>query len=204
MANLSVGDKAPAFALSSQAGKKVSLSDFKGKKVLLYFYPKADTPGCTKQACSIRDASKELKKLGAFAIGISPDEPVKQKKFDDKYSLGFPLLSDPDNKVARAYGAWGKKSMYGKTYEGIIRSSFVIDGQGKIVQASYNVKPLDTVPNATDVLGQSLLALDGTPISNEQARSEAARNLDHVISGHFGGIRIGITDRANEKTENIF
>jgi peroxiredoxin Q/BCP len=152
MAKLNVGDKAPAFSLLSQDGKTVSLSDYKGKKLLLYFYPKADTPGCTKQACSIRDTSKELKKLGASAIGISPDKPPKQKKFDEKYNLDFPLLSDPDNKVAKAYGAWGKKSMYGKTYEGIIRSSFVIDGQGKIVQASYKVKPLDTVPNATKVL----------------------------------------------------
>ena len=152
MAKLKVGDKAPAFSLSGQDGKKVSLSDFKGKKLLLYFYPKADTPGCTKQACSIRDASKELIKLGATAIGISPDEPPKQKKFDEKYNLGFPLLSDPDNKVAKAYGAWGEKSMYGKKYEGIIRSSFVIDGRGKILQASYKVKPLDTVPNAAEVL----------------------------------------------------
>jgi len=152
MAKLSVGDKAPLFSLSSQNGDIVSLSDFKGKKLLLYFYPKADTPGCTKQACSIRDASKEMTKLGASAIGISPDGPLKQKKFDEKYSLGFLLLSDPDNKVARAYGAWGKKSMYGKTYEGIIRSSFVINDQGKIVQAAYKVKPLDTVPNATKVL----------------------------------------------------
>ena len=152
MVKLSVGDKAPGFSLLDQNGKKVSLSDFKGKKLLLYFYPKADTPGCTKQACSVRDASKEFKKLGACAVGISPDEPGKQKKFDQKYSLGFPLLSDVDNKVAKAYGAWGEKSMYGKTYEGIIRSSFVIDGQGKIVQASYKVKPLDTVPSATEVL----------------------------------------------------
>lgn len=152
MAKLNAGDKAPAFSLLSQDGKTVSLSDYKGKKLLLYFYPKADTPGCTKQACSIRDTSKELKKLSASAIGISPDKPSKQKKFDEKYNLGFPLLSDPDNKVAKAYGAWGKKSMYGKTYEGIIRSSFVIDGQGKIVQTSYKVKPLDTVPNATKVL----------------------------------------------------
>jgi len=152
MAKLNTGDKAPAFSLSDQQGKQVSLSDFKGSKLLLYFYPKADTPGCTKQACSIRDASKKLKKLGAAALGISPDEPPRQKKFDDKYSLGFQLLSDPDNKVAKAYGAWGEKSMYGKTYEGIIRSSFVIDDKGKILQASYKVKPLDTVPNATEVL----------------------------------------------------
>jgi peroxiredoxin Q/BCP len=152
MVKLKAGDKAPAFSLLDQGGKKVSLSDFKGRKLLLYFYPKADTPGCTKQACSIRDASKELKKYSAAAVGISPDEPERQKKFDDKYSLGFPLLSDPDNKVAKAYGVWGEKSMYGKKYEGIIRSSFVIDGQGKILQASYKVKPLDTVPNAAEVL----------------------------------------------------
>jgi peroxiredoxin Q/BCP len=152
MAMLKVGDKAPAFSLLNQDGEKVSLSDYKGKNLLLYFYPKADTPGCTKQGCSIRDASKELKKLDMAAVGISPDEQKKQKKFDDKYELGFPLLSDPDHKIARAYGAWGKKSMYGKEYEGIIRSSFVIDGSGKIAQASYKVKPLDTVPNATKVL----------------------------------------------------
>jgi len=152
MAKLNIGDKAPAFSLLDQDGNKVSLSDFKGKKLLLYFYPKADTPGCTQQSCSIRDASKELKKLGTAAIGISPDQPPKQKKFDEKYSLGFPLLSDPDHKIADAYGAWGEKSMYGKKYEGIIRSSFVIDEKGKILQASYKVKPLDTIPNTTAVL----------------------------------------------------
>ena len=152
MAELNVGDNAPTFSLSDQEGKQVSLSDFKGKKLLLYFYPKANTPGCTKQGCSIRDASDQLKKLGMAAVGISPDEPPKQKKFDDKYGLGFPLLSDPDHKVAKAYGAWGKKSMYGKLFEGIIRSAFVIDETGKIAQASYKVKPLDTVPNATKVL----------------------------------------------------
>jgi peroxiredoxin Q/BCP len=152
MAKLNIGDKAPAFSLLDQDGNKISLSNFKRKKLLVYFYPKADTPGCTKQSCSVRGASKELKKLGAAAVGISPDQPPKQKKFDDKYSLGFPLLSDPDNKVAKAYGAWGEKSMYGKKYEGIIRSSFVIDEKGKILQASYKVKPLDTVPNAKEVL----------------------------------------------------
>ena len=152
MGKLNIGDKAPAFSLNDQEGNKVSLSNYKGRKVLLYFYPKADTPGCTKQACSIRDASKDLEKLSVAAIGISPDEPSKQKKFDDKYDLGFTLLSDPDNKVAKLYGVWGKKSMYGKTYEGIIRSSFVIDAQGKIIQASYKVKPLDTVPNAIKAL----------------------------------------------------
>ena len=152
MTQLKIGDKAPAFSLTDQNDKKVTLSDFKGKKLLLYFYPKADTPGCTKQACSVRDASGELKKLGMAAVGISPDEPAKQKKFDDKYGLGFPLLSDPDHKIAKAYGAWGTKSMYGKEYEGIIRSSFLIDEKGIVAQVSYKVKPLDTVPNATKVL----------------------------------------------------
>ncbi|MHC4190907.1 MAG: thioredoxin-dependent thiol peroxidase [Planctomycetota bacterium] len=152
MAKLKVGDKAPTFSLKNQNGGKVSLSDFKGKKLLLYFYPKADTPGCTKQACSVRDSFKDLGKLGVAAIGISPDDPAKQKTFDVKYTLGFPLLSDPDHKVATSYGAWGKKSMYGKTYDGIIRSSFVVDEKGKILQVSYKVKPLETVPNVTKAL----------------------------------------------------
>jgi peroxiredoxin Q/BCP len=152
MAELDVGDKAPAFSLKDQDGKRVSLAEFEGKKLLLYFYPKADTPGCTKQACSVRDACVELTKMSVIAIGISPDEPVKQKKFRDKYNLGFPLLSDPEHKAAQAYGAWGKKSMYGKTYEGIIRSSFLIDEKGRILQACYKVKPLDTVPSAKKVL----------------------------------------------------
>jgi peroxiredoxin Q/BCP len=152
MAELDVGDKAPAFSLKDQDGKRVSLAEFEGKKLLLYFYPKADTPGCTKQACSVRDACVKLTKMSVIAIGISPDEPGKQKKFRDKYNLGFPLLSDPEHKAAQAYGAWGKKSMYGKTYEGIIRSSFLIDEKGRILQACYKVKPLDTVPSAKKVL----------------------------------------------------
>jgi len=122
MAELSVGDKSPAFLLEDQRGKTVSLSDFKGRKLLLYFYPKADTPGCTTQSICVRDASAEFASVGVAVVGISPDPPARQKKFDDKHGLGFPLLSDPDHKVARAYGAWGKKSMYGNTYEGIIRS----------------------------------------------------------------------------------
>ncbi len=152
MALLKVGDKAPAFSLPDQNDNKVALPDFKGRKLLLYFYPKADTPGCTKQACSIRDAAKELTADAIAAVGISPDAPAKLKKFDDKYDLKFPLLSDPDHKVALAYGAWGEKSMYGKTYEGIIRSSFLIGGKGKILQASYKVKSLDTIPKAMEVL----------------------------------------------------
>lgn len=152
MATLSTGDRAPAFSLKDQNGNKVSLADFKGRKLLLYFYPKADTPGCTTQSVCVRDASAELARAGVAVLGISPDEPDKQKRFDEKHSLGFPLLSDPDHKVAHAYGAWGKKSMYGKSYDGIIRSSFVIDENGRILQASYKVKPEDTVPNAREAL----------------------------------------------------
>jgi peroxiredoxin Q/BCP len=152
MATLSVGDKAPAFSLKDQTGNEVSLSDFKGRKLLLYFYPKADTPGCTTQSVCVRDAAAELAQAGAAVLGISPDVPEKQKRFDEKHSLGFPLLSDPDHQAAQAYGAWGKKSMYGKTYEGIIRSSFLIDENGRILQASYKVKPQDTVPNARKAL----------------------------------------------------
>lgn len=153
MAQLRVGDEAPAFSLSDQDGRTVCLDDCRGRKLLLYFYPRADTPGCTRQACSVRDAMETLAEAGVVPIGISPDEPDKQRKFDEKYALGFPLLSDPDHKVARAYGAWGQKSLYGKTYEGVIRSSFLIDEDGKVLQVSYKVKPQDTVPNAREALG---------------------------------------------------
>jgi len=152
MAKLAVGDRAPAFSLKDQSDQKVSLSDFKGRKLLLYFYPKADTPGCTRQSVCIRDATVELAQAGVAVLGISPDAPDRQKRFDEKHSLGFPLLSDPDHRTAQAYGAWGKKSMYGKTYEGIIRSSFLLDEEGRILQASYGVKPEDTVPNARQTL----------------------------------------------------
>jgi peroxiredoxin Q/BCP len=152
MGTLKPGDKAPSFTLKDQSGKEVSLSDYKGQKLILYFYPKADTPGCTKQACSIRDSSEQLQNKGTAALGISPDKPEKQAQFDSKYSLGFPLLSDGDHKVAEAYGAWGEKKMYGKTYEGIIRSSFLIDEEGKILESWYKVKPLDTVPAALNLI----------------------------------------------------
>ena len=152
MAQLKSGDKAPSFSLKDQNGKTVKLSDFKGKKLLAYFYPKADTSGCTKQSCAVRDALPSLSKLKVAAVGISPDEPVKQKKFDGKHGLGFPLLSDADHKVADAYGAWGEKSMYGKKYEGIIRSSFLIDAKGKIIEVWRKVSPNDTVPKAMAAL----------------------------------------------------
>ena len=148
MPNLSVGQAAPQFALKDQAGKTVRLADYKGRKLLLYFYPRADTPGCTKQACSIRDSAPVLATRKLAAVGISPDEPGDQSKFDQKYGLSFPLLSDPDHAVAEAYGAWGEKTMYGKTSMGIIRSSFLIDEQGRIAAAWYKVSPEDTVPKA--------------------------------------------------------
>jgi thioredoxin-dependent peroxiredoxin len=150
MAQLDIGDKAPAFNLEDQLGNKVSLQDFKGKKLLVYFYPRADTPGCTRQACSIRDAQDVMGGADMAAVGISPDKPEKQKKFTDKYELNFALLSDVDHQVARAYGAWGTKKNYGKEYEGIIRSSFLIDEKGKIAQANYKVKPENTVPLALE------------------------------------------------------
>jgi len=153
MAELKSGASAPAFSLLDQDGKTVQLSDFAGRKLLLYFYPKADTPGCTTQACSIRDAMPDLASLGIAAVGISPDEPAELKKFIDKYGLNFPLLSDPDHKTADAYGTWGEKSTYGKTYEGIIRSSFLLDEQGRVVQAWYKISPKNTVPFAKEALG---------------------------------------------------
>ena len=126
------------------------LSSFKGRKVLVYFYPKADTPGCTTQSCGLRDIAGDV---GDTAIvGISPDLPDKQKRFDDKYGLGFPLLSDPEHATAEAYGVWGEKSMYGKKYFGIIRSAFLIDEKGKVVEAWYKVSPKDTPKNLLKAL----------------------------------------------------
>ena len=142
---LKPGDKAPAFTLLDQAGSKVKLSDFRGRKVLVYFYPKADTPGCTQQSCGLRDIAGQV---GDTAIvGISPDSPERQAKFDTKYSLGFPLLADEDHAVAQAYDVWGEKSMYGRKYMGIVRSAFLIDEKGRIAQAWYKVSPKDTATN---------------------------------------------------------
>ena len=152
MAALVSGSKAPAFVLNNQDGKRVKLSDYKGKKLLLFFYPKANTSGCTRQACSVSASLKNLKKLGIEAVGISPDPPDRQMNFDIKHSLGFPLLSDSDHAVSKAYGAWGEKSMYGKKFEGIIRSSFLIDENARILQAWYKVKPDDTVPLALEAI----------------------------------------------------
>lgn len=139
-----IGSKAPEFELLSDTEQKVRLSDMRGHKVILYFYPKADTPGCTKQACALRDAYPQIEAEDAVVIGISPDSPSKLVKFREKYDLPFTLLSDPDHAVAEAYGAWGEKKMYGKTYEGIIRSHFGIDAEGNLVEAKIKVKPLST------------------------------------------------------------
>lgn len=155
MTKLNTGDKAPNFRLSDQSETEIKLEDFKGKKLLVYFYPKADTPGCTKQACNVRDARKELADLGVDVVGISPDTPAKQKKFDLKHDLGFSLLSDQDNGIAKAYGAWGEKSMYGKKYEGIIRSSLLIDEQGKVIETWYKVSPKDTVDKVLKTLEEA-------------------------------------------------
>jgi peroxiredoxin Q/BCP len=137
---LAVGDKAPAFSLSDADGKTVKLGDYKGRKVVVYFYPAASTPGCTKQACDFRDSLTELNEAGLDVIGISPDKPEKLAKFRDAEGLTFPLLSDPDRKVLTEWGAFGEKSMYGKTVQGVIRSTFVVDEKGKVEVAQYNVK----------------------------------------------------------------
>ena len=148
---LKPGDKAPAFALLDQDGNTVKLSDFKGRKVLVYFYPKADTPGCTQQSCNLRDVAGQV---GDTAIiGISPDKVTKQKKFDEKYSLGFPLLSDEDHAVAEAYEVWTEKSMYGRKYMGILRSAFLVDEKGKLAEAWYKVSPKDTSANLLQAVG---------------------------------------------------
>lgn len=149
---LKPGDKAPAISLPDQDGTTTKLSDLKGRKVLVYFYPKADTPGCTAQSCGLRDIVGDV---GDTAIiGISPDKPAAQKKFDTKYGLGFPLLSDVDHAVAEAFDVWKEKSMYGRTYMGIVRSAFLIDEKGKIAEAWYKVSPKDTPKNLLGALGQ--------------------------------------------------
>ena len=149
---LETGDLAPPFELSDQHGATVRLDDFRGRKLLVYFYPEADTPGCTTQSCDVRDHRQEFADLGLDVVGISPDEPAKQLAFDEKFSLGFPLLADTDHAVAEAWGTWGEKKLYGKTYIGITRSSFLIDEQGRVARAWYRVKADQTVPKAKEAL----------------------------------------------------
>ncbi|WP_441962017.1 thioredoxin-dependent thiol peroxidase [Mycolicibacterium houstonense] len=137
---LEVGDTTPAFSLPDADGNVVKLSDYKGRKVIVYFYPAASTPGCTKQACDFRDSLAELNDAGLDVVGISPDKPEKLAKFRDKEGLTFPLLSDPSREVLTAWGAFGEKTMYGKTVQGVIRSTFLVDESGKIAVAQYNVR----------------------------------------------------------------
>lgn len=138
---LSEGDKAPAFTLPDQTGEKVKLSDLKGQTVVLYFYPRADTPGCTTQACGVRDRSADYEAAGARVIGISPDEVGAIDKFAGKYDLGFTLLADANHAVAEKYGAWVEKSMYGRKYMGVARATFIIDPKGKIAKVFPKVQP---------------------------------------------------------------
>jgi peroxiredoxin Q/BCP len=135
-----VGDKAPGFSLPDADGNTVSLDDYRGRQVIVYFYPAASTPGCTKQACDFRDNLSELNDAGVEVIGVSPDKPAKLAKFRDAEELTFPLLSDPDKEVLTAWGAFGEKKMYGKTVTGVIRSTFLVDADGTIAAAQYNVR----------------------------------------------------------------
>ena len=141
---LETGTVAPGFTLKSDDGAEVSLSDFLGRRVVLYFYPKANTPGCTKQACALRDVYPTVETGDATVIGISPDPPEALRRFRDRHDLPFILLSDPDHRVAEAYGAWGEKSSFGKTRMGIVRSHFGIDEEGRLVEVAHKVKPLTT------------------------------------------------------------
>jgi peroxiredoxin Q/BCP len=150
---LAPGDPAPDFTLPDADGNQVSLSALRGKEVIIYFYPAAMTPGCTKQACDFRDSLADLNGAGITVLGISPDQPAKLAKFRDKEGLTFPLLSDPDHAVLEAYGAYGEKKLYGKTTVGVIRSTFVIDADGKIEQALYGVKATGHVARLRTEIG---------------------------------------------------
>ncbi|MDR3664032.1 MAG: thioredoxin-dependent thiol peroxidase [Mycobacterium sp.] len=151
---LAPGDKAPAFSLPDADGKKVSLADYRGRRVIVYFYPAASTPGCTKEACDFRDNLRDLSDAGIDVVGISPDPPARLAKFRDAEKLTFPLLSDPDRKVLTAWGAYGEKQMYGKAVQGVIRSTFVVDEKGKIAVAQYNVKAAHTTIKIKQILDQ--------------------------------------------------
>ncbi len=153
MTRLAPGDTAPDFTLPDADGKDVSLSDFRGRRVVVYFYPAAMTPGCTTQACDFRDSLSSLAASGVDVVGISPDKPEKLAKFRERDSLTFPLLSDPSRSVLEAYGAYGEKTMYGKKVIGVIRSTFVVDADGKIEQAQYNVKATGHVAKLRRDLG---------------------------------------------------
>lgn len=150
---LQVGDLAPDFTLSSDTGERVTLSALRGKRVVLYFYPKDDTPGCTAQACGFRDAYPVIEERNAVVLGISPDSTKSHQKFKTKFNLPFTLLVDADHTVAEAYGVWGQKSMFGKKYMGIERSSFVVDETGHLVDVQIKISPSDSVEKSLAALG---------------------------------------------------
>ncbi len=149
---LKVGAKAPAFSLKNTEGKTVKLSDLKGKKVVIYFYPKDMTPGCTVEACNFRDDYSQLKKRGVEVVGVSADDQSLHQKFTEKYSLPFTLLSDPDHEMIENYGAWGEKSMYGKKYMGIMRMTYIIDEDGKVAHVFPKVKPETHSKEVIDII----------------------------------------------------
>ena len=155
---LAEGDQAPDFTLPDQRGNPVTLSDLRGQTVVVYFYPRADTPGCTTQACGIRDHTADYDEIDARVIGVSPDPVAAVRKFADKYDLGFTLLADEDHTVADAYGTWGEKSMYGKTYMGVQRATFIIDADGRIAKVFPKVSP----KTHDDVVLEALGALKGS------------------------------------------
>ena len=150
---IEVGDMAPEFELPADNGDTVRLGDFRGMRVILYFYPKDDTSGCTKQACGFRDAMPAIRERDAVVLGISPDPVRSHEKFRDKYELNFPLLADEDHSVALAYGAWGKKKLYGREYEGILRSTFVIDADGRVEKVFRRVRPAESAAQVLAELG---------------------------------------------------
>jgi peroxiredoxin Q/BCP len=153
MSTLQVGDSAPAFTAVTDSGETVALDDFRGKRVILYFYPKDDTPGCTTQACGFRDNYPVIEEKNAVVLGVSPDNAKSHQKFKTKFNLPFTLLVDEDHAIAEAYGVWVEKSMYGKKYMGIERSHFVIDEEGRIIEAQVKVKPEVSVESALAALG---------------------------------------------------
>ncbi|WP_265444738.1 thioredoxin-dependent thiol peroxidase [Flexivirga meconopsidis] len=152
MPRLEIGDKAPAFTLTSDSGKEVSLADYAGKHLVIFFYPAAMTPGCTKEACDFRDSLATLQGAGYEVVGISPDKPEKLAKFVEKESLTYPLLADPDKQVLEAYGAYGEKKLYGKTVVGVIRSTIVVGPEGTVELARYNVKATGHVASLSKAL----------------------------------------------------
>ncbi len=153
MANLTIGDIAPEFEAITDSGESVTLADYRGQRVILYFYPKDDTPGCTTQACGFRDNYPMIQEKNGVVLGVSPDDAESHRSFKSKFDLPFTLLVDADHAIADAYGVWGEKTAYGRTSMGIHRSHFVIDETGKIVDAHYSVKPEDSITEAIGALG---------------------------------------------------